>query len=197
MASTQNSNQVNTRSSPPLPDLDAGNLSYLFRKTVLDYLIIIPSLLLLAPLFVLFALLIRLDSAGSIFARQVMLGRNGREFTAYRFRIFHSATDPRPTRTGVLLRRYGLEELPLLLNVLKREMSLIGPRPASPLEWLPNSQYRASILQAYPGLTGLWQINQGRDNRLQQDLAYVRKWTIWLDVKILFLTVPAVLRNGD
>jgi lipopolysaccharide/colanic/teichoic acid biosynthesis glycosyltransferase len=170
---------------------------YLLSKIVLDYLLIIPTLLLLSPLLLLLSVLTRLDSPGPIFVRRPALGRNGREFTAYYFRVTAvtpQTNQPRLTRMGNLLHRYSLDELPLLFNVLRRDMSLIGPRLVSPDEVGGNGRYRPIISQAYPGLTGLWQISSGRNNRQQKELNYVQHWSIWLDIKILLLTVPAALK---
>lgn len=186
---------VNSASIRPLPNASLAKSIYPMSKTLLDYLITVPALLLLAPLFLLIALCIRLDSPGPIFSRRVVVGRNGRQFTAFHFRATHFRSETQITRMGRLLCRHGLNELPLLFNVLRREMSLIGPRLVSPAELASYDQYHPAILQAYPGLTGLWQISRCRKNRLQKELAYVQKWSIWLDLKILLLTVPAAINQ--
>lgn len=169
--------------------------TYILSKTVFDYLLVIPTLLFLLPLFLLLAILIRLDSPGPIFSRRPAMGRNGREFTAYYFRTRTAGHYPRRSNVGALLECYGLDELPLLFNVLLRDMSLIGPRLTSPREAVGYGRYHPTILQAYPGLTGPWQISGGQNNRLQKELAYVQHWSIWLDIKILLLTVPAIAGN--
>lgn len=192
---THDHDQLKPNSAQPSPEANLRRTAYSFSKTLLDYLITVPALLLLAPLFLFIALLIRLDSPGPIFSRRVVVGRNGREFTAIHFRTTQAAGTPRLTRIGHLLRRQGLNELPLLFNVLKRDMSLIGPRLVSPTELANYGRYRPTILQAYPGLTGLWQISKCQENRLQKDLAYIEGWSIWLDLKILLLTVPAVINH--
>jgi lipopolysaccharide/colanic/teichoic acid biosynthesis glycosyltransferase len=208
-----NNNEPEAKAAPPHPPTGLSKVTYPLSKTILDYLLIIPAFLLLTPLFLLISVFIWLDSAGPIFIRRLVMGRNGRQFTALQFRTREANPaagllrpvcsddettpsqpgDPRLTRVGCLLHRYGLQELPLLFNVLKRDMSLIGPRLISPPETVRYGRHRPAILQAYPGLTGLWQIKRGRENRLQTELSYVEQWSIWLDVKILLLTVPAVI----
>jgi lipopolysaccharide/colanic/teichoic acid biosynthesis glycosyltransferase len=107
--------------------------------------------------------------------------------------------DPRITPVGAFLRRFSLDELPQLFNVLKREMSLVGPRMISPEEVAMYKQFDMNLLTVMPGITGLWQVS-GRsdisyDERVRLDMYYIRNWTIWLDLQLLFQTVPAVLKS--
>ena len=191
-------------------------------KLVLDYTIALPSLLLLAPLFILLTIMVKLDSPGPVFYRRRVLGQDGRVFDAFKFRTMHVngdeilarypklrqelnknyklKCDPRVTRVGKLLRKFSLDELPQLLNVLARDMSIVGPRIITPGEISKYGPYGAMLMRVMPGLTGLWQIsgrsNTTYDERVALDMQYITKWSIWLDIKILLWTIPVVLK-GD
>ncbi len=184
-----------------------------------DVLLSATVVLFLLPLFLVIAVAIRLDSPGPILFRQTRVGRYGREFPFYKFRsmvtgaeaqraalaamnersgpVFKMRQDPRVTRMGRLLRRTSLDELPQFLNVLKGEMSLVGPRPALPSEvalYTPRQRQRLSVL---PGLTGLWQVS-GRaslsfEHSIDLDLHYIQRQSLWMYLRILFLTIPAVV----
>ena len=172
-----------------------------------------------APVFAFIALAIRIDSPGPILFRQTRAGVRGHEFQMYKFRsmragseaeldelrdlnevdgpIFKIRADPRVTRVGRILRRHSLDELPQLWNVLRGEMSLVGPRPPIPAEVANYKDWHRKRLEVRPGLTGLWQVS-GRsllsfDEQVLLDVHYVENWTIWLDLKILLRTVPQVL----
>jgi lipopolysaccharide/colanic/teichoic acid biosynthesis glycosyltransferase len=176
-------------------------------------------LLLLAPLFTVVAILIRLDSPGPALFIQTRVGRDGRLFPVFKFRsmvsnaearrkeladaneasgpLFKIRTDPRITKVGKWLRRSSVDELPQLINVLRGEMSLVGPRPALPDEVAKYSAHERERLSVTPGLTGLWQVS-GRsdlsfDRAMALDLEYVAKRTIVYDLFILARTIPAVL----
>ncbi len=191
-------------------------------KTLLDYALTIPSLLFILPLFLLIGLAIKLDSPGPVFYRRRVLGRNGVQFDAFKFRTMYVngdeilarhpelkaeldknyklKADPRVTRVGKLLRKFSLDELPQLINVLLRDMSLVGPRIIAPNELVKYGPWGDTLMTVIPGLTGLWQVS-GRsdtsyDERVNLDMEYIHNWSIWLDIKIIFRTIPAVLR-GD
>ncbi|MCA9933613.1 MAG: sugar transferase [Ardenticatenaceae bacterium] len=195
---------------------------YAWLKGLLDYCLVVPGLLFAAPLMLFIALLVKLDSPGPVIYRRRVLGRNGRIFDAYKFRTMYVngeeilsqyprlkaeldrnyklKCDPRVTRVGTLLRKFSLDELPQLLNVLKRDMSLIGPRIITPDEIQKYGQWGDTLQEVFPGLTGLWQVN-GRSNttyneRVHLDMTYIHNWSIWLDVQIVLRTIPAVLK-GD
>jgi lipopolysaccharide/colanic/teichoic acid biosynthesis glycosyltransferase len=107
--------------------------------------------------------------------------------------------DPRITRVGAFLRKFSLDELPQLFNVLKRDMSIVGPRMISPEEVSMYKQFDMNLLTVLPGITGLWQVS-GRsdisyDERVRLDMYYVRNWSLWLDLQLLFQTLPAVLKG--
>src|SRR5436190_8012597 len=165
------------------------------------------------------ALLINLDSPGPIFYRRRVMGLNGRKFHAIKFRTMRVdgdailatnaelldtlATthkikdDPRITRTGYYLRRYSLDELPQLINVLKGDMSLVGPRIISPPELERYGQWALNLLTVRPGLTGLWQVSGRSDvsyeERVRLDMFYIRNYSIWLDLQLIVQTIPVVL----
>ncbi len=188
-------------------------------KRVFDVALAVLGLVLGAPLFLLIALAIRLDSAGPIIFKQQRVGENCRLFWMYKFRSMGAAADPgtpgaaradlplphkrkddpRVTRVGRVLRRTSLDELPQLWNVLKGDMSLVGPRPELP--WLVN-QYQAWQRRRFavpPGMTGWWQVN-GRSDRpmhlhTEDDLYYIQNYSFLLDVHIILKTIGAVLRG--
>ncbi len=187
-------------------------------KRVMDIAGAAVGLVVTSPLLIVIALLIKLDSPGPVLIRQQRVGENGRLFEMLKFRTMRAGEerkegaiaagagqplphkrrdDPRVTRLGRLLRRYSLDELPQLINVLKGEMSLVGPRPELP--WLVDryESWQRRRFAVPPGMTGWWQVN-GRSDRpmhlhVEDDLYYIRNYSLWLDVLILLKTVPAVL----
>lgn len=190
-------------------------------KRGLDVVLTTVGLVLLAPLLAVVALAIRLEDGGPVLFRQTRIGRDGRPFTMLKFRsmvvdaedrkaallslneghgaLFKIAHDPRVTRVGRVLRRWSIDELPQLLNVLAGSMSLVGPRPhlAGEVAAMPPDASRRALVT--PGVTGLWQINGRSDlsgeDGLRLDLRYVETWSIALDLHILWKTVWAVLRR--
>lgn len=190
-------------------------------KIALDYVVAILGLLLLSPLFLIIAILIRLDSEGSVIYRRRVLGLQGSEFDAYKFRSMVADAeayldshprlkeeweksgkikdDPRVTRIGRVLRRYSIDELPQLVNVIKGQMSLVGPRMITPEELRHFGHWQHNLLTVKPGLTGLWQTTGRADlsyeDRVRLDMYYIRNYTIWLDLKLLFKTVWAVIKG--
>ena len=190
-------------------------------KQLMDFIGALFLLIALSWLFVILAILIKLTSPGPVFFRQQRSGLNGAPFTLYKFRtmgsnaeqfkheleamnemsgpVFKVTNDPRVTPIGKWLRRYSLDELPQLYNVLRTEMSLVGPRPlpVDEVKRFENLAHRRR-LSVKPGLTCLWQIsgrNQISDFRdwVRLDLEYIDNWSLWLDLKILIRTIPAVL----
>lgn len=180
-------------------------------------------LVLLAPLLLAIALGVKLSSRGPVFYRTTVVGKNGREFTWYKFRTMrqdrseephrdhveqiirgNTATrklvnDPRVTPVGAMLRRYSLDELPQLFNVLRGEMSLIGPRPCLPYEYEHFDGWHRKRFEITPGITGLWQV-VGRNRHdvtfndsIILDLYYIQNQSLWLDIKIVLKTVPIIL----
>ena len=189
-------------------------------KRAIDLLISGIGLLVLLPLLPIVALLIKATSPGPVLFRQIRCGLNGRRFTLYKFRsmvtdaeakqaqlahlnemngpVFKVTNDPRFTPIGRWLRKTSLDELPQLINVLRGEMSLVGPRPPMPSEAEQYKAWQRRRLSMRPGITGYWQVN-GRSHIkdfnewMRLDLEYIDRWSLGLDVKILFKTVPAVL----
>jgi exopolysaccharide biosynthesis polyprenyl glycosylphosphotransferase len=195
----------------------------LISKRIVDVLVSGVLLLLLSPLLLAIALVIRLDSPGGPFFFQERAGLGGRRFRMFKFRtmregadsekldlahlnhtgdarLFKIRDDPRTTRLGRMLRRWSLDELPQLMNVLIGEMSLIGPRPFFESDFQEYEDHHFRRLDAKPGITGLWQVS-GRSEVVDfedvvfLDRQYIEQWSFWLDVSILFRTIPAVLRR--
>ena len=189
-------------------------------KRCIDVAIAITLLVLLLPLLIVIAISIRLDSPGPILFRQVRLGKDGRPFQFLKFRgmvqdaesrlselrafndadgpIFKMKHDPRVTRVGRILRRTSLDELPQLWNVVRGEMSLVGPRPPIPAETEKYEPWHRYRLRSTPGITGLWQVNGRSDvsfeTMVRLDLQYINEWSLWLDMRILFRTLIVVIR---
>jgi lipopolysaccharide/colanic/teichoic acid biosynthesis glycosyltransferase len=178
-------------------------------KRLLDVAVTVLVLVALVPLWLALAAAIKLESPGPVFFRQLRSGKAGRLFLALKFRsmtvgaeeegLGHKVAhdDIRLTRMGRLLRRFALDELPQLLNVLRGEMSLVGPRPTLPSQVERYTQLQRRRLEVAPGLTGWAQVN-GRnsiswDQRIELDLWYVDHWNLWLDSIILLRTIPEVL----
>lgn len=194
-------------------------------KRIIDIIVSGLGLIILSPFFILIAILIKIDNPeGPIIFKQERVGLNGKVFVLYKFRsmipeaeqlkaslknlnemsgpVFKIKNDPRVTKIGRFLRKTSIDELPQLINVLKGEMSLIGPRPL-PVEEMskvePHIYSKRSSVK--PGITCIWQIS-GRNNIdfdkwMEMDLQYIDNWSLWLDWKILFLTFPAVIsRKG-
>jgi lipopolysaccharide/colanic/teichoic acid biosynthesis glycosyltransferase len=192
-------------------------------KTTLDYILTLTGLILFIPIFIVIAILIKLDSKGPVFYRRRVMGINSRQFDAFKFRTMYVngqeilekypelkeellknyklKVDPRVTRVGNWLRKTSLDELPQIFNILLNQMSLVGPRMISPEELAEFKQWGMNLLTVKPGLTGLWQVSGRSDvsyeNRVRLDMYYIRNWSIWMDLQVLFRTVPAVLsRRG-
>ncbi len=190
-------------------------------KRVADLAGALLLLVLLAPLILLIALRIRLADGAPVLFSHERVGRHGRRFTLWKFRTmvpdaeerlaevealnatrgaaFKAPDDPRVTPTGRFLRRTGLDELPQLWNVVRGEMSLVGPRPAPPREVDGYAGWHRRRLSVRPGITGLWQVttrlDEHFDDRAALDLDYIDRWSLWLDLRILIRTIPAVLRQ--
>ncbi|MGH7701375.1 MAG: exopolysaccharide biosynthesis polyprenyl glycosylphosphotransferase [Gemmatimonadales bacterium] len=212
--------------SQPVVELTAQTLKaqQFAVKRVADLLGAALGLLLLPPVFLLIAAVIKLDSRGPVLFRQMRIGIGGRPFWMLKFRtmvdgaetlkasvahlnrsgdprLFKIPNDPRVSRVGRFLRRWSLDELPQLWNVLKGEMSLVGPRPFPETDFSDYQLHHYSRLGAKPGITGLWQVNGRSDivdfeEVVELDARYVREWSLLLDLKILLKTVPAVVRRN-
>lgn len=191
--------------------------NYQFVKRVLDLflcLLVLPTIL---PIIAMCGLLIWIDNPGPIFFKQFRTGKGGKRFRMYKLRTmatnaeelklkyahlneltwpdFKITNDPRVTRVGRILRKTSLDELPQIFNIIKGDMSWVGPRPTS-FDVSTYSLWHTERLEVTPGLTGLWQVsgrsNLDFDDRLHLDIEYIERQSIWLDVKILFQTVTAI-----
>lgn len=215
---------LRTLGTVPLMSLQKNRLEPVeaLVKTLLDRCLAGLALLVLSPLMGLIAVWIKIDSPGPVFYRRKVLGTSRGTFDAFKFRTMHVdgddllkqhseaarnlrvdhklKNDPRVTKAGRWLRRFSLDELPQLLNVLGGQMSLVGPRMITEEEAAKYGRHRMSLLAVKPGITGLWQVS-GRsdltyDERVRIDMYYVRNYSVWLDLQILFIqTLPAVLRG--
>ncbi|MGG0300382.1 sugar transferase [Bacillus albus] len=192
------------------------NGTYLFIKRVIDILASLFGLILLSPIFVIVALLIKLeDPRGPILFKQVRIGKSEKEFGMYKFRsmvtdaedrlkdllqhnevsgaMFKMKEDPRVTKFGKFIRKTSIDELPQLLNVLKGDMSLVGPRPPLPREVKEYTSYDKQRLLVTPGCTGLWQVTDrnsvGFKEMVELDLTYIKNRSLRLDIKLILKTV--------
>jgi exopolysaccharide biosynthesis polyprenyl glycosylphosphotransferase len=191
----------------------------LLLKRVLDFTMALVLLVLLSPLLLLLAVLIKLTSEGPVLYRQVRCGLGGRKFTVYKFRSMHAdadlrreelaalneldgpvfkiKNDPRCTKVGRFMRKFSLDELPQLVNILKGDMSFVGPRPPLPEEVEKYAGWQRRRLRMQPGLTCLWAL-EGRNQLnfrrwMELDMEYIDNWSPGLDLKILLKTIPVVL----
>ncbi len=194
----------------------------LYLKTVIEYLCVLLGIVFLWPLLLAIAVMIKLDSHGPVIHRRRVLGVSGRQFDALKFRTMYVdgdellsrspelvqelrrnhklKDDPRVTRVGHWLRRYSLDELPQLFNVLLGQMGLVGPRMITAAEAEKYGRHILNLLTVKPGITGLWQVSGRSDvsyeDRVKLDMYYIRNYSLWLDLQILFVqTPPAVLRR--
>lgn len=193
-----------------------------YIKWLMDYTLMLGFLLLAWPVFLVIALLVKLDSPGPVFHRRKVLGIWGRQFDALKFRTMYIngddllkdkpelllelqtehklKNDPRITKLGFWLRRFSLDELPQFFNVLMGQMSLVGPRMIIPDEAAKYGHQKLNLLTVKPGITGLWQVSGRSDvsyeDRVRLDMYYIRNYSVWLDLQILFVqTLPAVIKS--
>ena len=188
-------------------------------KRILDFVVALPMVIIASPIMILTALAIKLDSPGPVLFRQTRVGKWGEQFPCYKFRsmytdaeqrltdlaalneadgpVFKIKDDPRVTRVGRIIRKLSIDELPQLFNVLKGEMSLVGPRPALPREVEQYEYDQIRRLHAMPGITGLQQVSGRSDvdfkRWVELDLQYIAEQSLWKDIQILLKTIPAVI----
>jgi len=211
--------RINGRSQETV--LDRARLQQA-SKAAFDYFLVIPALFMLLPLFVIIAVLIKLESPGPILHRQRVIGKRGRFFEAYNFRTTfvdgndrlirnrdqwvallngkNAASDPRVTRVGYFLRRWGLEDLPRLINILNRDMSLVGPHLLNQNDIVRLGVRRVELITSVrPGMTGLWQMrafNTSERELHSLEIEYVNNWSLRTDLQILLETFNAI-REGN
>lgn len=201
------------------------NKSYLIFKRIVDILGSILGLLICLPVILIVITLIKLEDGGPIIFKQIRVGKDGKEFFIYKFRsmridaekiksallsknevsgaMFKMKNDPRITKIGKFIRKTSLDEIPQFVNVLKGDMSLVGPRPPLREEVDSYSKYDKQRLMVTPGISGLWQVS-GRSNlsfseMVELDLKYIQKRSVWLDLKIVLKTIWHIIptkRNG-
>lgn len=197
--------------------------AYHFTKRVFDILMSVFGLIALSPIMAIIAYKIKREDGGPIIYKQVRVGKNGKQFEMYKFRsmvvnadkllavlkdqndvdgaMFKMKHDPRITKTGSFIREHSLDELPQLLNVLKGDMSLVGPRPPLPSEVIQYTAYDRQRLLVIPGCTGLWQTternNVGFDKMVELDLKYISSASFWCDLRIICKTIAIVFRPNS
>ncbi|MCU4968698.1 sugar transferase [Bacillus toyonensis] len=206
-------------------DLKKVNASkgYLVAKRCIDFIGALCGLILLSPIFLIVAVLIKYqDPKGPVLFKQIRIGKDGKEFYMYKFRsmvvdaeeklkdllkhnevsgaMFKMKEDPRVTRIGKLIRKTSIDELPQLLNVLKGEMSLVGPRPPLPREVKEYTAYDKQRLLVTPGCAGLWQVTErnsvGFKEMVDLDLEYINKRSVIYDLKIIFKTIQIMIKSN-
>lgn len=226
MHSTSNENiTVKSIESFSNQQVQANNSKhYLRSKRILDFVLALLGVIILLPLFVLLASIIKIeDRKGPIIFKQIRVGKNGKRFYMYKFRsmvcnaedlkllllnqneltgpVFKIKLDPRVTKVGRFIRKTSIDELPQLLNVLKGDMSLVGPRPPLPEEVLKYTSYEMQRLSVTPGLTCYWQVS-GRSNTsferwVELDLKYIKERNFFIDIKLIFKTFFVLFGSKD
>lgn len=203
----------------------------IYVKRVFEIVVTVPLLILLVPLMALVAVAIKIEDGGSVFFRQKVLGLNGEPITIYKFRsmtqgsddtghrkyiekfvnlnepadkdkgLYKITDDDRVTRVGRLIRKYSFDEVPQLWNVILGDLSLVGPRPPIPYEYIHYDEYHRKRLLIKPGLTGLWQVSgKSRlsfEKMVMLDILYINDWSFWFDVKIILDTIPVLFRGDN
>lgn len=194
----------------------SGRKAYLGLKRGLDVALSAVGLAVASPLLAATAIAIKLDSEGPVLFKQIRLGVNGAPFEMYKFRsmcidaehtgsgVYSEAGDPRVTRVGKIIRATSIDELPQLVNILKGDMSIVGPRPPLTYHPWPIEEYteqQRHMFDVRPGVTGWAQVNGRKDvewhKRIEMNVWYTEHMSLWLDLKILFMTVFKVLTNAD
>lgn len=198
-----------------------GKRIQFFTKRLMDVILSMIGIIILSPVFIVLAIWIKMDSKGPAVFKQIRVGKDGEDFTIYKFRtmivdaekkreleidpndlgnfVFQSKSDNRITKSGAFLRKTSLDEIPQLFNVLIGNMSLVGPRPEIPdvVKYYPEA-YRQRLLVP-PGITGLAQVSGRGEIELGKtvyyDLSYIKKFSVWFDIKILFRTVFSVVNE--
>lgn len=195
---------------------------YFFMKRAMDIVCSGLAIIVLSPILFIVAVAIKMESKGPVVFCQKRIGKDGKEFYMYKFRsmcvnaedilkkleekneadgpVFKMKDDPRVTKVGKFIRKYSIDELMQLFNILKGDMSIVGPRPALPNEVEEYDDFAKNRLKVKPGLTCYWQVmgrsDIGFDEWMQLDVKYIKEMNFWLDIKLIFMTIPAVFK-GD
>jgi exopolysaccharide biosynthesis polyprenyl glycosylphosphotransferase len=215
--------RMSMRDVSGIPLIHISNIGFfginLFLKNMIDYVLGTILFILFIPLFLLLAAMIKIDSKGPVFYKQLRYTKDFKDFYMYKFRTmyldadkklaelrqfsntkgptFKMEKDPRITRMGRFLRRFSVDELPQLINVLRGELSLVGPRPPIPEETKQYDEWHKKRLNIKQGMTGLWQVSGRSDLSFEEmvklDLYYIQNWSVALDIKILLKTIPTIL----
>lgn len=198
-----------------------NNIVYLFFKRMLDIICSAVGIIVLAPLMIITAVMIKLDSKGPVLFKQERCGKDGARFNMLKFRsmvcnaeellkglkdkneqagpVFKIRNDPRITRVGKIIRRTSIDELPQLFNIIKGDMSIVGPRPPIPTEVEHYTEYQRQRLLVKPGLTCFWQVmgrnNIGFDAWVELDIKYIKERSFWLDLRLILRTLKVLI--GD
>lgn len=207
--------QISTKSSIPKQRFGIKKRAYGYLKRIIDFIGALFGLIFLSPLLLFTALAIKFESKGPVIFTQERIGKNGVPFKMFKFRsmvidaeqrlqelrhknemsgpMFKLRDDPRVTGIGSFIRKTSIDELPQLINVLKGQMSLVGPRPSLPSEVRQFETWMNERLNVKPGLTCLWQVSGRNDidfeDWMKLDIKYVRERTLWLDIKLIFKTI--------
>jgi Sugar transferases involved in lipopolysaccharide synthesis len=222
--------QIETHNLEYMSYLEASRLlvndkrSYLFFKRIVDFFGALIGLIILSPVFLIVSLAIKVeDPEGKILFKQLRVGKDGKQFYIYKFRsmvsnaeqllgklldknettgaMFKMKEDPRVTKIGHFIRKTSLDELPQFINVLKGDMSLVGPRPPLPREVVEYTEYDKQRLLVIPGCTGLWQIsgrsNIGFEEMVELDLDYIMKRSLWMDFIIMIKTILVIFKSEN
>ncbi|MRX54251.1 sugar transferase [Bacillus idriensis] len=201
-----------------------NNKRYLISKRIIDIIGSILGLIFLSPIFLIVAIFIKIeDPKGPIFFMQMRIGKDGKEFSMLKFRsmvsnaeelleslltqnevsgaMFKMKKDPRVTRIGKIIRKTSIDELPQLINVLKGEMSLVGPRPPLPREVTEYTNYQKQRLLVQPGCTGVWQVSArnsvGFEEMVEMDITYIAERSLWMDVTLIVKTIFVVVSSKN
>lgn len=211
------------QSSVNLKEIIENQKKYLIAKRAMDILGSLFGIIILSPIFLVIALLIKIeDRKGSVIFKQLRVGKDGKLFYIYKFRsmvtnaeklldklldknettgaMFKMKNDPRVTRIGHFIRRTSIDELPQLFNVLKGNMSLVGPRPPLPREVDKYTSYDKQRLLVTPGCTGLWQVsgrsNVGFKKMVELDIRYIEKRSLYFDIKLIYKTINLIFNSN-
>ncbi len=225
MSTSNKSTVIQKNREIPLQQVQVSDSKfYLAMKRMIDIIAAVLGIVILSPLFIIIALMIKVeDEKGPVLFSQVRIGKDGKKFSMYKFRsmvsnaeelkaslmeqneaegpVFKIKDDPRITNIGKFIRKTSIDELPQLFNVLRGEMSLVGPRPPLPNEVAQYTSYQKQRLKVVPGLTCYWQVsgrsNIGFDEWVELDLKYIRKRNMVIDFKLIFKTVLVLFGSKD
>lgn len=199
-----------------------NEFNYKYIKKIIDFLLSVLLIIIFLPIYIFISLAILLSTGKPVLYNWHVVGKNGKPFKSWKFRtmvinadeikiklndrnemvgpVFKIKNDPRITKVGKFLRKYSLDESIQFFSILKGDMSLVGPRPAGPIELENYEGWQKRRLSVMPGLTGPWQVS-GRnkvnhfDDWVKLDLEYIDNWSLWMDIKILFKTIPAAFKG--